>query len=115
MSKSIPSKKTLKSIRREMEEIFQKWRLKFVDNPHQEVHLFGRLSDNFYYDFYNDFIKLSYKAITVIYDPRFSNLSWSIDLEYDYEVDWEGLLREIRDKKTELLNLCKKTTIIWTY
>jgi len=51
-------------------------------------------------DFYNNFIKLSYKAITVIYDPKFSNLEWE-----GLKVDLEGLLREIRDKKTELLNL----------
>ena len=111
----LPPKKTLKAIKTEMEEIFQKWRAEFEDKPNSKVHLFGKLSDDFYYDFYNDFIKLDYKTATVIYDAKTGGFGWKIDLENFPEIDWSGLLKEIRKRKNELLNLCNRRTMIWIY
>jgi hypothetical protein len=106
MKKSIPSQKTAKAIETQMKEIYQKWQSKFKDKPHSKTHLFGKLTD--------DFIKLSYKAVTAIYDPNMSRrMAWHIDLEDGAGVDWGGLLKEIRKRKNELLKLCNRRTIIW--
>jgi len=105
MKKLRPSKKIIKAITSEMKKIFDSWQSKLKDKTHSKVHLIGELSKDFYYCFYKDFIKLDYKAMTVIYEPGMESVVWDIDVEDKPGVNWERFLNEIRKQKKKLLNL----------